>query len=151
MAGNSIGMKFTSLILLLSALTVSAANPTNQANVTLAWDRSPDDLLTNGISYRVYAGTNLVSGAVNSITNINSGTNISVTFTNMQPATWYFSATALQGGIESLPSNIAIYSIPSVRPRPPGSLATVFLELTLDLTNYTDVGMFRAKIFVPKP
>tara|TARA_R110000868_G_scaffold341505_2_gene602366 strand:+ start:455 stop:892 length:438 start_codon:yes stop_codon:yes gene_type:complete len=139
------------ILLLIGSVAAFAANPTNSAFIVLAWDRSPDDRLTNGISYRVYAGTNLVSGAVNSITNINSGTNISVTFTNMQPATWYFSATALQGGVESLPSNIAIYSIPSVRPRPPGSLATVFLELTLDLTSYTDVGMFRARIFVPQP
>ena len=139
------------LLLFLISPSLLAANLTNLVNVTLAWDRSLDDQLTNGMTNRVYAGTNMVGGLVNSVTNVNAGTNTSVTFTNMQPATWFFTATALQGGLESDFSNIAIFTIPSVRPRPPGSLATMYLELILDLTNYTDVGMFRARIFVPKP
>lgn len=143
-------MKLTYSILLLSALTAFAANPTNSAFVVLAWDRSPDDQLTNGLTYRVYAGTNLTSGLVNSITNFNASTNTSVSITNLQPATWYFTATALQGGVESDFSNITSVTVPKVKPRPPGAMATMYLEMTLDLTNYTDVGMFRARIFVPK-
>jgi len=136
--------------LLLLALPVFGANPTNSAFIVLAWDRSPDDLLTNGMTYRVYAGTNLVSGAVNSLTNFNAATNTSISITNLAPATWHFTATALQGGVESDFSNIASVTVPKVKPRPPGAMATMYLEMTLDLTNYTDVGMFRAKIFIPK-
>ena len=136
--------------LLLLALPVFGANPLHTANVTLRWDRSPEDQLTNNFIYQVYAGTNLMSGMMNSITNVNAGTNTQVTFTNMPPATWYFAATASQAGRESDMSNIAVYVIPSAKSKPPGAMATMYLEMTLDLTNYTDVGMFRAKIFVPK-
>ena len=137
-------------ILFLLTVNAFAANPTNLAFITLAWDRSPDDQLTNGLTYRIYAGTNLVSGLVNSITNFNASTNQAVSITNLPAATWYFTATALQGGLESDFSNIASLTVPKTKPRPPGSLGSVFMEMTLDLTNYTDVGLFRARIFVPK-
>lgn len=143
-------MKILIPFLLLFTLNLFAANLTNTAYVTLVWDRSPDDQVTNGMTYRVYAGTNLISGSVNSITNFNASNNTSVSITNLPPATWYFTATALQGGIESDFSNIASVMVPKVKPRPPGAMATMYLEMTLDLTNYTDVGMFRARIFVPK-
>lgn len=138
------------ILFLLLTLSASAASLTNLAYITLAWDRSPDDQLTNGMTYRIYAGTNLVLGAVNSITNFNAATNTSIAITNLAPATWHFTATALQGGLESDFSNIASVTVPKVKPRPPGVMATMYLEMTLDLTNYTDVGMFRARIFVPK-
>jgi hypothetical protein len=134
----------------LFTLTASAANLTNLAYITLGWDRSPDDRLTNGITYRVYSGTNLTAGSINVLTNVFAGTNTSVSITNLPPATWFFHATAFQGGMESLPSNIASVTVPATRPRPPGNFATMFLEMTLDLTNYSDVGFFRAKIYIPK-
>lgn len=128
-----------------------AAVLTHQASVTLAWDRSPNDQLTNGVTYKVYAGTNLVSGNLVSITNAYAGTNTSVTFTNIAPAVWYFQATASQAGLESIPSNRAIFTVPSAPPAPPGTFAVIFLENSnvLTVTNWSDLGMFRARIYIP--
>lgn len=126
-----------------------AANLTNRASVTLAWDRSPADYLTNGVTYKVYAGTNLSGGLVQSITNAFAGTNTSVTFTNLPSATWFFTATASQGGLESDFSNIASYTIPVDKPAPPGRIAVVHLEALLTATNWSDLGQFRARIYIP--
>ncbi len=139
------------LVLLLAVLPVRAANPANPGNVVLTWVRTPDDLLTNSVTYRVQAGTNLVAGAIVVQTNLFAGTNTSLVLTNIAPATWFFTATAVQGGIESVPTPVLAYFVPANRPRPPGTFATMYLEMTLDLVNYSDVGQFRARIFVPSP
>ncbi len=129
------------LLCLLCAPWARAANPTNQGNVTLGWDRSPDDTLTNGLAYRIYAATNAsFAGAVVAYT----GTNTATTITNLTATRWFFQSTAIQGGIESDPSSVTIYTVPVVKPRPPGSTFVIHLESTLNFTNWTDMGGFRA-------
>lgn len=140
------------VLLCLSALLLAplalAANLTNQASVTLAWDRSADDFITNGISYRVYA-TNIAFSA--SATNMTAGTNVAVTFTNLAAGNWKFYAVAVQANLESLPSNIIFYTVPTNAPAPPGKFATVYLEnsMILTVTNWSDLGFFRARIYIP--
>jgi hypothetical protein len=147
--GDSLFAMKSILLLLLFTLTANAASLTNLAYVALGWDRSADDQITNGVTYRIYAGTNMVGTNINSLTNFNALGNTNITITNLPPATWFFTASALQGGIESDFSNIAVVTVPKNKPRPPGKFATMYLEMTLDLTNYTDVGHFRAKIYIP--
>lgn len=138
-------MKFI-LTFLVCALcgTAFAANPVNLGNGTFGWDRSPDDFLTNGVVYRLYAGTNVTGGIINGLTNAYTGTNISVTLTNIAPGTWYFATTAVQGGIESDFSNVLPYFVPALKPRPPGKMFMIYTQATLNFTNWIDMGAFRA-------
>lgn len=130
-----------------------ASNPANPGNVSLAWDKSPDDFGTNSVFYRIYAGTNsgLATNLSKSLTNAYAGTNLSMTLTNLPPAKWYFVGTAFSGGVESLPSNMANYTINASLPAAPGGLGTVFIDTTVDLTgtNYTERGFFRFRITMP--
>jgi len=127
--------------LVILALPAKGANLTNLGNVTLGWDRSPDDFLTNGVSYKILASTNAnFSGASVAWT----GTNTICTLTNIAPAVWYYEAMANQGGIDSDPSNVVVFYVPALKPRPPGKMFMVHLESTLDFTNWSDMGNFRA-------
>ena len=139
---------FTTICLLLFCLVGKAANLTNLATVTLVWDASPEDYRTNNAFYRVYAGTNFgVSTDLSlALTNAYAGTNLSVTLTNLAPGTWTFVATAFSGGLESVPSNPAVYTIRATPPGAPGRMATVFLDTTINMTDWTERGFFRARI-----
>lgn len=137
----------------LLALSARAVNLTNTGSVTLSWPRSPDDQLTNGLTYRLYAGTNFASTTNASLANTNvfAGTNTTVAITNLSPGLWYFTGRAIQGGEESVSSGYAAYVVPAAPPRPPGVPITVILESTLDFTNWTDVGSFRARLTILPP
>lgn len=137
-------MKRLITLLMLVAPLAFGANLTYLGNGTFGWDRSPDDLITNGVYYRLYAGTNLVAGSVNNLTNTYTGTNVTVTVTNLAPATWYFSVTATQGGLESTNSNVLPYFVPALPPRPPGKMFMIYLQSTLNFTNWENMGNFRA-------
>ena len=142
------------IVLLLCALVVShAASLTNKASFTLGWDRSPSDYLTNYVTYKVYGGTNFVGTNLTVITNFSAGTNLSVTITNIAPGKWTFYATASQLGMESLPSPTLSVTVPSNAPSPPGTFVMVYLENEniLTVTNWSDLGLFRARIYIPPP
>lgn len=138
-----LGVPLLFAFLLLFSPAIKAANPSNLGNGTFAWDRSPDDLLNNGTIYRLYIGTNVTGGVLTSLTNAYTGTNVSVTLTNLAPAMWYLAVTASQGGLESAQSNILPYYVPAVPPRPPGKLFMIYMQATFNFTNFTDMGAFR--------
>lgn len=133
--------------LLLSGRAM-AANLTNLASVTVAWERSTDDQLTNGITYKVYASQ---PAFLLTTTNVLAGTNTSVTFTNLAPGTWRFFGVSVWANLESLPSNSAYYVVPTNAPSPPGKFAIVYLEQNdiLTGTNWNNFGNFRARIYIP--
>ncbi len=77
------------------------------ANVTLAWDPSPDAGLAG---YRVHYGT--ASGNYTSVTNAGSATNVTVTGL-VEGTTYYFGATAVgTNQLESEFSNEISYTVP---------------------------------------
>lgn len=139
------------VLLCCVGLLAYAANPANLASVTLAWNASPDDYRTNNVFYCVYAGTNaaLATDITKALTNAPAGTNLSVVMTNLAAGQWVFVATAKSGGLESGPSNPAYYTIRSTPPSPPAQLATVFLDASINMTNWTDLGFFRVRIVQP--
>jgi len=133
---------------LLLAPVASAAILTNLASVTLAWDKSTSDFDTNGITYRVYA-TNTAFASYS--TNAFAGTNTAVTLTNLAAGTWKFHAVSIQANLESAPSNVIFYTVPTNAPAAPGKFALVYLqyENVLTVTNWSDFGLFRARIYIP--
>lgn len=147
--------KYALSVLVLLALVAPswAASLTNTGSATLAWDRSPDDNATNILTYRIFAGTSFASttNASLSTTNVFAGTNTTITITNLVPGLWYFTGRAIQGGVESDSSGYTSYIVPSAKPRPPGTPITIILESTLDFTNWTDVGSFRARLTIAPP
>lgn len=137
---------FAALLLFLvlflgSCVPVKAANLTNAGNVKLAWDASPEDLRTNGFTYSLTA-SNLTAG----VTNIAVGTNLTASITNMNAGRWTFYALAHQGGLESAPSNLVLYDVPTNRPTAPGQNRILFLDATLDLTNWNTFTGFRLRL-----
>jgi len=91
----------------LLAIIVSNTVSTRAANVTLAWDRSPDATVTG---YRVYygpaSGNYTNSAAVGDVTN-------AIISNLVQGGTYFFAATAMNElGDESDFSNEATYSVP---------------------------------------
>jgi len=135
-------------LFLALAVDSLAAVLTNQASVTLAWDKSTSDFATNGITYRVYA-TNTAFASYS--TNAFAGTNTVVTFTNLAAGTWKFHAVSIQANLESTPSNVIFYTVPTNAPAAPGKFALVYLqnENVLTVTNWSDLGLFRARIYIP--
>jgi len=86
---------------------VRAQADVNTANVSLAWDASPDNSVTG---YKLYAGE--LSRNYNIV--INVGNTLTGTFTNLQrEVTYYFAATAYNIlGTESVYSDELVYTIP---------------------------------------
>lgn len=121
---------------------VHAANLTNAGNVTLAWDRSPSDLLTNGVTYSLNVSNLTTLWG----TNILTGTNTSLALTNMDAGRWAFTALASQGGIASLPSNTALYDVPASRPLAPSQMRIVFVDTSLDLVNWFPFTALRVRL-----
>lgn len=138
-----------SVVVLRPSIIAAGVNLTNTGNVTLQWDRSTSDLLTNSVTYRVYARTNTIGTNSIAVTNIFTGTNLSVSLTNMNAGRWRFYAVASQGGVESLPSNEIVYIVPTNAPTAPNQFAVVYLETTVDYTNWTSFEAFRARIYRP--
>lgn len=131
------------LVLLLgSCETIRAANLTNAGSVKLAWDRSATDTLTNGVTYFLSASNQSTLTA----TNVLTGTNTTITLTNMDAGRWVFAAYAQQGGLISTNSNLLFYDVPAVPPFAPGQLRTIFLDYTIDLSTFTPFAGFRARI-----
>lgn len=130
------------LVLFLgSCAPVKAANLTNAGNVKLAWDASPGDYQTNGVTYSLTA-SNVTAG----VTNIAVGTNLTASITNLDAGRWTFYALAHQGGISSLPSNLVYYDVPATRPTAPGQNRILFLDSTLDLVNWQPFAGFRLRL-----
>lgn len=151
---NKIKLLTIGVISILGFFCALAANPTNRASVTLAWDASPEDnRSTTNYTYRVYAGTNagIATNTFNSLTNAYAGTNLSIAITNLMPAQWFFVATVFNGALESLPSNMTSYTVRSNPPAPPGTIGTLFVDTMIDLTgsNYTERGYFKFRISIP--
>jgi hypothetical protein len=133
---------FLFLVLFLgSCVPAKAANQTNAGNVKLAWDASADDYRTNGVTYSLTA-----SNAIAGVTNIAVGTNLTASITNLDAGRWVFFATAKQGGIESLPSNLVYYDVPTTRPTAPGQNRILFLDSTLDFVNWYPFAGFRLRL-----
>ena len=151
---NKLKLLTIGVISILGFFCASAANPTNRASVTLAWDASPEDnRTTTNYFYRVYAGTNaaIATNTLASLTNAYAGTNLSITITNLPPAQWFFVATVFHGGLESIPSNMASYTVRPTPPAPPGTIGTLFIDTMIDLTgsNYTERGYFKFRRSIP--
>jgi len=125
-------------------LAAHAAPPAfdEPGTVRLAWDPSP----TTNVQYRLYAHTNAIwaTNLMAATVRLDAGTNLTATIANLSASYWHFRATAYTtNGIESLPSNEVIVSVPS----PPAQLRTVVLQwnATVTGTNWLDAGYFRVK------
>jgi len=121
---------------------IIAASLTNLigGQVKLAWDASPTPGVTN---YTVCAGTNAITFD-NALVRVSTGTNQTVSVSNLAPATWQFMVVAQKDGVVSDPSNVVVAEVP----RPPATMRTVIPQWsgTVASTNWQDVGFFRVRI-----
>lgn len=104
------------LLLTFSAFALGPSNP--PPSVTATWSPSPSPGITN---YNVYWG-----GASGNYTNVvAAGTNLTVTISQIsRGGTYFFAATAMAGGLESVPTPEVQATIPQV-PMPGGSLVLI--------------------------
>ena len=105
--------RFSTLFLLVSFLVFGSVLEVPAVNVRLAWDPSPELLVTG---YRLYYGTS--SGNYTNV--IDAGNRTDCTVTGLaEGTTYYFAATAYTGtGDESTFSNVASYTVPGGTPAP---------------------------------
>ena len=98
--------RFLPLFLLVSLLVFGSALEVSAVNVRLAWDPSPEPLVTG---YRLYYGTS--SGEYTNV--IDAGNRTDYTITGLaEGTTYYFAATAYTGtGDESTFSNATSYTV----------------------------------------
>jgi hypothetical protein len=104
------------LLLLASLLIFVSTTEASAVNVKLAWDPSPEPLVTG---YRLYYGTS--SGNYTNV--IDAGNRTDSTVTGLEAGlTYYFAATAYTGtGDESTFSNVTSYTTPGSAPSASGS------------------------------
>jgi hypothetical protein len=103
---------FVLTLLLLVPILIFASTPDVSAvNVKLAWDPSPEPLVTG---YRLYYGTS--SGNYTNV--VDAGNRTDSTVTGLEAGTtYYFAATAYTGaGDESTFSNVTSYTTPGSAP-----------------------------------
>ena len=99
--------KFLTLFLLVSILVFGSSLEASAVNVKLAWDPSPEPLVTG---YRLYYGTS--SGNFTNVVDAGNRTEYTVTGLNAGTS-YYFVVTAYTGaGDESTFSNMASYTVP---------------------------------------
>ena len=133
-------MKIIALLLFLVASLTGGQAATNdpsiltnapatlkQSQFILAWDRSSDDTLTNGLTYVIH-GEQRTATATNLITvaNITSNT---VGIYDIVSGDWTFYATAKLAGIESESSNLLLLRVPVE----PLNMKTVILQYSATL------------------
>src|SRR5947207_2534232 len=97
------------MIILAGVIATGMRLSSLASNVTLAWDRSTDPMITG---YNVYIG-----GASRDYTNlVDAGNSTSVMISNLAPGrTYYFAATTYSiSGLESVYSSEAAYTVPQV-------------------------------------
>lgn len=132
------------VIVLVLLLVLVLVRSVQAGDVHLAWDASP----TPGVTYTLYAHTNSM-GATNltsALVKVNAGTNLTALVENLRPpATWYFVATAVLGGIQSDPSNQVVVQVPPA----PANARTLVVQYGITITNFTDTGFFRLRIPAP--
>ena len=98
---------FLTLFLLVSILVFGSSLEASAVNVKLAWDPSPEPLVTG---YRLYYGTS--SGNFTNVVDAGNRTEYTVTGLNAGTS-YYFVVTAYTGaGDESTFSNMASYTVP---------------------------------------
>lgn len=131
-------MKVVATLLICLALEIAGCVKVFGGSVQLQWNASPSPAVTN---YFIYVGTNSM-GVYE--TRIPVGTNCTVTLSNIQPAHYWFAATAQNDtGGESPYSNEATWVVPS----PPTGMVPVILQwgnAPGSLTN--SLELFRLKI-----
>jgi hypothetical protein len=103
-----------SLRLQAAALQGSTAPPpTGTGSARLTWVKPTTNTngtpLTNLTGYKVYWGT--TRGAYTKSYVVNNPAATALTVGNLSAGTWYFTVTALAGGTESVPSNVASKAI----------------------------------------
>lgn len=98
--------------------------------IPLQINPSPTPGITN---YVIYISTNTMTAQnfhSTSLTNFGVGTNLTFTVSEPNPpATWYFVATAVKGGVESAPTAVLPVSVPL----PPGGLLPMALAYSFTL------------------
>ena len=126
------------MLLMLSALSCAAQN------FTLKWDPSPEASVTN---YVIYGSTNANFATNLSVAplKISVGTNTSLLVEASKPGRYYFTATAVAGGIQSTNSNV----LPVLVPEPPANLFTVAVLWGAEVGAVTNQALF-LKLW-PKP
>lgn len=126
---------FPCLLPLLIGL--SALGATNyQSSVTLAWEPSPS---VGVVGYNIYYG--IASSLYTNKTAVGNVTNATVTKLK-QATTYYFSATATDGNLESDFSNEVSYTVPGVLP--PANLVpiAILVEQSTNMINWTSMTNF---------
>jgi hypothetical protein len=113
----------------IKALTVASLLSTPATQLKLVWNPSIDPT-TN---YNIYVGT--TNGVWSSVTLVGNVTNY--TAMNLVPGvTYYFTATAIGIGGESLPSNVVTYQVPILTPPPSTAVISISgIETNYDLCN----------------
>ena len=103
--------RILTLLLLVSLLVFGSATEASAASIKLAWDPSPEPLVTG---YRLYYGTS--SGYYTNVFDAGNRTDCTVTGLD-EGTTYYFAATAYTGtGDESTFSNETSYTLPGGTP-----------------------------------
>lgn len=128
-------MKTFIFLICFITTTVSAGS------TTLTWDASP----TPNVIYKLYGHTNSLNSTnlVTASVIVGTGTNRTVLVDQIvAPTQWYFVATAVLGGVESLPSNQLILQVPL---DPPNLRVAIMGAPTLT-TGWTNLGFFYLKI-----
>lgn len=130
----------------LSAIAATFALSTQAAGLVLTWDPSESANATNAVAYRLY-GTGRPYSPTNVVVSkmeyrYDVGTNLVAELEPLPPGQYAFAATAIIGGVESLPSNILLVESPA----PPARLRTVVLQYGETLTNLTSSGFIRIKL-----
>jgi predicted phage tail protein len=121
-------------LLALVAIVALAVNVI-AANLTLAWNPSPDDTGTNFVTYAIYQA-NGTSTNFTVVTNV--GNKTTYTFTNIAPGAYKFYITALDvWNTQSDPSNTAAVPAP-ITPRPPSQ--PILYVIVGNKTNIVNLG-----------
>ena len=110
--------------------------------VKLAWDASGTN---QPITYVLYASTTSLSDATISTatTNVPTGTNITVTISDILAGHWWFGVAARDtNGLQSVLSNVLQVEVP----KPPLNMRTVVLQYSGMLSNFYDVGFFKLRL-----
>ena len=112
-------------------------------NFRLGWDPSPTPGVTN---YILYGDTNALSWATlaNAHMKLNTGTNTGVTIDSIPVGRYYFTVTAIEGGMQSTNSNIIMVDVPA----PPTNLLTVVLQWGATVGSVTNDALF-LKLRIP--
>lgn len=146
-------MKSFFAVLAIVASAVGAfGQSTNLPTTTLvlAWNASPTATFRTNITYCLYANLGsppVYASRTNCTATVSVGVGVlQAELSDLKVGTWYFTATARDGLLESPFSNMVVHEQPA-EPSSPESLRSVTIQHTAELPGgWQDIGVFRIKV-----